>query len=201
MRFTRTLGALLLVLMLSLPVQAEPESDPAAIVDRFHVTLLDVMKEATSLGYQGRYTRLEPAIDQTFDLPVMTRIVTGARWNEWSDDARGQMVAAFRRFVISTYARRFDGYSGESFRTEETRAGTAGSLVKTELIRPADPPIALNYLLRDDGQGQFKVVDVFLTGTISELATRRSEFGAILEHDGYDGLLKALAAKSVAKLP
>jgi phospholipid transport system substrate-binding protein len=195
------LGALFLVLTLSLPVHADPASEPASIVDRFHAVLLSVMKEAGTLGYQGRYTTLEPAIDQTFDLPVMTRIVTGAHWNDWSADERERMVAAFRRFVISTYARRFDGYSGESFQTEETKSGAAGSLVKTELIRPADPPIALNYLLRDDGQGQFRVVDVFLTGTISELATRRSEFGAILEHDGYDGLLKALAAKSVAKLP
>jgi phospholipid transport system substrate-binding protein len=49
--------------------------------------------------------------------------------------------------------------------------------------------------MRDNGAGAAQVVDVFLTGTISELATRRSEFGAVLQRDGFDGLLALLEKK------
>jgi ABC-type transporter MlaC component len=36
---------------------------------------------------------------------------------------------------------------------------------------------------------------VFLTGTISELATRRSEFTAVIQRDGFDGLVDALETR------
>ena len=66
----------------------------------------------------------------------------------------------------------------------------------TELTRPQDTPVALNYVMRDNGTGSQQVVDVFLTGTISELATRRSEFGAVLQRDGFNGLLAMLEKKT-----
>ena len=66
----------------------------------------------------------------------------------------------------------------------------------TRLTRPDDKPVTINYLMRDNGQGSPKVVDVYLTGTISELATRHSEFSAVLQHDGFAGLLAALDKKA-----
>jgi ABC-type transporter MlaC component len=38
--------------------------------------------------------------------------------------------------------------------------------------------------------------DIYLDGTISEVATRRSEFAAILKNDGIDGLIAALNRKA-----
>ena len=168
----------------------------ALVVSQFHGTLLSVMKDAATLGFQGRFAKLEPAIDRTFDLPLMTRVVVGMRWSDWTAEQRDQVTRAFRRFVVSTYARRFDGYSGEGFEQIDAKTAPGGALVQTELTRPADTPVKLTYRLREEDDGQYKVIDVFLTGTISELATRRSEFGAILQHDGYQGLIKALDAKA-----
>jgi phospholipid transport system substrate-binding protein len=49
--------------------------------------------------------------------------------------------------------------------------------------------------MRDSG-GTWKVVDVYLTGTISELATRRSEFAAILKSGGPSTLIESLRQKT-----
>jgi len=38
----------------------------------------------------------------------------------------------------------------------------------------------------------WKVIDVYLNGTISELASRRAEFGAILKSGGPDALVASL---------
>ena len=43
--------------------------------------------------------------------------------------------------------------------------------------------MALNYLLRDFG-GAWRVVDVYLSGTVSELASRRAEFTGLLREGG-----------------
>jgi phospholipid transport system substrate-binding protein len=37
-----------------------------------------------------------------------------------------------------------------------------------------------------------KVIDVYLNGTISDLATRRDEFGSIIASGGAEGLIKRL---------
>jgi phospholipid transport system substrate-binding protein len=43
-----------------------------------------------------------------------------------------------------------------------------------------------------------KIADVYLNGTISELATRRSEFGSILQAQGINGLITAFNNKAAA---
>jgi phospholipid transport system substrate-binding protein len=178
---------------------ARAETQPAApvpVVDALDHTLLDVMKDSVKLGYQGRYDILQPAIKQAFNIPLMTQLVVGAPWSTWTPEQRDHVTDAFCRFIVSTYARRFDGYSGEDFVVDGERASPSGTVVTTRLIRPKDPAITINYLVRGNGDGVPQVVDVYLTGTISELATRRSEFGAVLQHGGYEGLLAALDKKA-----
>jgi phospholipid transport system substrate-binding protein len=154
------------------------------------------MKDADRLGYDGRYKRLESVIDRTFNVPLMTQIVVGSAWSGWTAEQRDKVMQAFRRFIVATYARRFDGYSGETIRVDGTRPANGGTLVMTEIVRTNDEPVTLNYQTRLNAAGVSQVVDIFLTGTISELATRRSEFTAVLQHDGYSGLLAALERKA-----
>jgi phospholipid transport system substrate-binding protein len=185
------------------PVPAEPEPGPhgpaSAVVDAFDGSLLGVMKQADKLGYDGRAKELEPAIEKAFNIPLMTRIIVGSPWTEWTEDQRSQIVDAFGKFVVATYARRFDGYGGEDFVDDgEKPASGGGTLVTTRLTRPKDPAVTLTYLMRDGGNGP-QIVDVFLTGTISELATRRSEFSAVLQQGGFQALLTALEKKTAAQ--
>ena len=49
--------------------------------------------------------------------------------------------------------------------------------------------------MRRNGDG-WLIADIYLDGAISEVATRRSEFAAILKADGVDGLIAALNRKA-----
>ena len=40
-----------------------------------------------------------------------------------------------------------------------------------------------------------RIIDVYMNGTVSEIALRRSEFSAVLERDGFDALLAELESK------
>jgi phospholipid transport system substrate-binding protein len=180
----------------SLDARAEPAASATPMIDTFDHTLLGVMKDAVKLGYQGRYDRLQPVIRQVFNVPLMTQLVVGSSWSDWSKEQRDEVTDAFCRFIVATYARRFDGYSGEDFVVDGERASGSGTVVMTRLTRPKEAPVTINYLVRANGDGAPQVVDVYLTGTISELATRRSEFGAVLQHEGYKGLLAALDKKA-----
>lgn len=204
-----TLGALLaLMLFAAMPIgaaraasddtaaPADTQQSAAQVIAGFHDALLGVMRQADQLGYDGRYTKLDPVIRRVFDLPTMTRIVAGDSWDSWSDDQRAAVIEAFTKFVISTYARRFDGYGGETFVVDGSTPLASGMLVMTRLVQKTAPAVTLNYLVRQRQGAPWQIVDVFLTGAISELATRRSEFSAVIERDGYQGLLDALKAKT-----
>jgi len=51
--------------------------------------------------------------------------------------------------------------------------------------------------VRQNG-GSWQIADVYLNGTISELATRRSEFASILRTRGINGLIAMLNTKADA---
>jgi phospholipid transport system substrate-binding protein len=155
----------------------------------FYDVLLGVMKQAKELGIRGRYAKLSPVIQATFDLAAMTRIAVGPDWNSLSPQLQASLVESFTRMTIATYANRFDGYSGEQFVVEPApEPRNTGKIVRTKLVQSNGESVALNYLLRPSANEDWKIVDVYLTGTISELATRRAEFGAILRSRGPDAL-------------
>jgi phospholipid transport system substrate-binding protein len=195
----RSLRCLIVVLALSAvgahDLRAQ-EVGPRTVVSGFQDTLLATMKEAGPLGFEGRYKRLQPAMEAAFDLEQMARIVIGARWAKLSDPERAQVVDLFRRFSVSTYASEFSGYGGEQFEIGDDRAQPGlGTIVETRLVLKDDKPVALNYLLRQTPQG-WKIVDVYLDGTISELARRRDEFASIIRTQGVDGLIALLKKKN-----
>lgn len=186
---------------LLLPIQARAaDPDPAVTrIERFYDVLLDTMKTAQKTPVRARYDKLEPAVRTTFDLPAMTRIAVGPAWTTIPAPDQQALVEQFGRLTIATYANRFDGYSGERFEVDPAiEARGANRIVKSRLLRAKGDPITLNYLTHpvDDG---WKAIDVYLSGTISELATRRSEFGALLR-DGGPGALIASLKQRVDKL-
>jgi phospholipid transport system substrate-binding protein len=171
--------------------------DPAAKQIRaFYDSLLVVMKQARELGVRGRYEKLAAPIRATFDLPAMTRIAVGSDWNSIASEQQTALIDGFTRMTIATYASRFDGYSGERFEVDAiSEARATGRIVRTKLLQSNGETIMLNYLMRDSG-GNWKVVDIYLTGTISELATRRSEFAALLKSGGPNALIESLRQKT-----
>jgi len=187
-------------ILASAAAPAIAQTSPAEVVERFHAALIQVMQDARRLGARGRYERLRPVMEATFDLPAMTRIAVGPPWTRMTPEQQAQLTQAFSEWSIANYAKSFDGYSGESFTTTGTTALQNGDqLVRTVLNRPNDAPVQLNYLLRRTPNG-WRIVDVYLTGSISELASRRSDFSAILRDGGADRLVAELRRRSAELL-
>jgi phospholipid transport system substrate-binding protein len=168
-------------------------ADPAtASVTGFCDALLDTMKQAKQLGVKGRYDKLAPVLNKTYDLGLMSRIAVGKSWDTLSAPQQQSIVNAFTRMTTATYASRFDGFSGEQFEVLQTVDQPNGDkIVKTSIVQSGGKTVALNYLMRKVG-ADWKIIDVYLNGTISELANRRAEFGAILSSGGPDALVNSL---------
>jgi phospholipid transport system substrate-binding protein len=195
-RFQARLIIVAAMMLFGMPQPYAQTVDPVARVKSFYSTLLDTMKEAQRLGIEGRYKKLAPAITATYDLPAMTRIAVGPAWTSLTAEQQNAITSAFSRMTIATYANRFDGYSGERFEVDPNVVERgADRIVKTRLIPKTGDAVSLNYLLRSSG-GDWKIVDVYLSGTISELATRRAEFASLLKSGGPEALQRSLSARA-----
>jgi phospholipid transport system substrate-binding protein len=167
-------------------------SDPAAqVIDGFDHTLLESMKQSKSLGVQGRFRKLEPAVRETYDLSAMMRVAAGAAWAKMSPTDQSALVAAFGKFSAATYAHNFDDYSGQKFVITGVDTRLPDKLVRTQLIMAGEAPISLVYRMRESG-GRWRIIDVFYNGTISQLAQQASDFAATLAAGGAPALIKKL---------
>lgn len=184
-----------LALMPPMAVASESER-PAALVAEFQDELVQVMREAKSLGVEGRYKRLLPAVSRTFHLPVMARIATGRHWHNASESQRRNLVDAFRRMSVTTLASLFGGYSGESFEFVSSKDGPQGTrLVRTQLVTGNGKRHDITYVAKrfDDG---WRLIDVIVDNGISELKVRQSEYHQVLRLEGIDGLIRLLNGKA-----
>jgi phospholipid transport system substrate-binding protein len=172
---------------------AAQASDPAAQqIETFDAALLNVMKQAKSLGPEGRYQALEPAIERTFDLPTMTRFAVGpTTWQSLTSADQAALVQAFRRMTVATYAHNFNSYSGERFTLENVETRGPDKLVHTRLVSSGGAPVTLVYRVRQSG-GTWKAIDVYYNGAISSLTGQRSEYASTLRSGGAAALIKTL---------
>jgi phospholipid transport system substrate-binding protein len=153
------------------------------------------MKSGRSLGQHGRFTRLEPVIRRTFDIATMARLSVGSSWATLSEAQRQQVMESFGRYISAIYADRFDSYAGQKLQVTGEQPAAGGIMVKSQIIKANGEPVNVDYMMRRNGD-TWLISDIYLDGAISEVATRRSEFGAILKNEGIDGLIAALNRKA-----
>jgi phospholipid transport system substrate-binding protein len=190
------LAALLALAVLSCPVDAAP-ANSSNTVQGFYDALLSTMKNGRTLGQNGRFAQLEPVVRRTFDIGAMARLSVGPSWATLSEAQRQQVTESFGRYISAIYADRFDSYAGQKLQVTGEQPAAAGFMVRSQIIKANGEPVSVDYILRRSGDA-WLISDIYLNGVISEVATRRSEFAAILKSDGVDGLIAALDHKADA---
>jgi phospholipid transport system substrate-binding protein len=193
-RFKMALAVLAMTLapLAAAPQPAHAQQQSASqVIERLNNALVDVMRNAI-VGYHGRADRLRPVLLQTYDLSQMGQVAVGRTWSTTPPDKQRELVDLFGEFSVATYASRFNGYNGERIEVVGEQPTPDGRvLVRTQIVRQGDRPVPINYLMRRDGS-TWKVVDVYLDNTVSEVARRRSEFGSVIARGGMDALLQSL---------
>ena len=180
--------------MLSYPVHAATASGGDTVQDLYDA-LLSTMKNGRTLGQNGRFTQLEPIIRRTFDIASMVRLSVGSSWASLTDAQRQQMAESFGRYISAIYADRFDSYAGQKLQVTGEQPNAVGVMVRSQIVKANGELVKVDYMMRRNGDS-WLISDIYLDGAISEVATRRSEFAAILKSQGIDGLIAALNRKA-----
>lgn len=195
----RLIFTLVFLAVLGLAPSLRADETPArAVVQSLHDALLDVMQAADALGFHGRRDYLEPVMGEVFDMPVIARASAGSHWRKADPADKLRLVAIIARLSVSTYAARFDGFSGERFRIVADDPAPRGTrLVGSEIVKADGDIVRLDYLVRESSTG-WRIVDVYLDGVYSELALRRADYASTLKSGGFNGLIAELEKKITA---
>jgi phospholipid transport system substrate-binding protein len=190
------IGVLLALAIFSYQAAAMPANASNTVQD-FYDALLNTMKNGRVLGESGRRAQLEPVIRRTFDIPEMARLSVGASWATLTETQRQQVTENLARYIAAIYADRFESYAGQKLQVIGEQPAAPGIVVRSQIIKAGGEPVNVDYMMRRSGDS-WLISDVYLDGTISEVATRRSEFTAIVKKEGVSGLIDALDRKAHA---
>jgi len=101
------------------------------------------------------------------------------------------VIGALTRYSAARLAQEFDSFTGQSCAVDaavQTRG--VDKLVKSRILQPGEAPAALNYRIREYGAA-WKIVDIYYDG-VSQLATERADFAAVLRSGGPAALVRRL---------
>jgi phospholipid transport system substrate-binding protein len=140
-------------------------------------------------------------LDDGTDLSLLGRLVLGRYWRDASPGQRSEYLQLFRRYMLQTFIQRLRQYAGtdmshpgERFQIIASRpVGERDILVQFRVAPPTSQPLRVDWRLRER-PGEPVIIDLIVEG-ISLLVTQRSEFAAVLERGGIEGLLAELRAR------
>ncbi len=143
-----------------------------------------------------RAQRVRTLLRENFDIQSIGRFVMGPSWRDASASQKSQYMDLFEDMIVGTYARRFAEYSGQSFEvTGSSSLSDSDSLVKSKITqKDSGSPVLVDWRVRNKG-GSLKVIDVVVED-ISMSMTQRSDFSAVIQQSGIDGLIKTLKERA-----
>lgn len=143
----------------------------------------------------SREARFRDLLREGFDLPFIARFALGPYWRRATPEQRSEYLGVFSDYVVQTYSSRLGGYTGDAMNiVSERRAGEKDAVVETRIVRPSGPPITAEWRVRVI-DGEYRIIDIAIEG-ISMAVTKRSEFSAVIQSKGIDGLIAALRLRA-----
>ncbi len=164
------------------------------VVEQLHTVLLSVMQAADSMKFSERYSILEPVITESFDTPVIAKVILSRYWKDLTDQKKENFIHLFNRQTIATYASRFDGFNNDVFRTISVKQLKKGRiLVRTEIRSGSESPVKLDYLMHINNE-QWLIISVIADG-VNDLSLKRAEYSTVIKDNGYEYLVTNIEKK------
>ena len=182
---------------LAVPAAASAQSaeGPAAqLIERTAGEVIELIKTTTGAP---REAGIRAVLMKYFDLPFMAQAALATHWNATNPEQRERFLKAVVSAEARAYAQRFGQYGGQTLNVSRVTSRPNGaSVVDSKLNQSNGQPIAIQWEVRDSGQG-LRITDVKIEG-VSMVMTHRSDFNSYISSHGgkVEPLIDELEAKS-----
>jgi phospholipid transport system substrate-binding protein len=179
------------------PGRAAPSAEAAqSLIDQVSVKVLAILSDQ-GLSDRQKFDDLVGLLSQPIDLDLVARLILGRYWRTANDAQREAYLELFREYALANLASKLHLYQGQSFEVTAAKVvSEQDAVVTSRILDPGEPPLQVDWRLRARDDGRLVVIDLIVAG-VSLIVTLRSEFGAVIERQGFDGLLAELRQRII----
>ena len=174
------------------PGRAAPSAEAAqTLIEQVSAEVLAILSDS-GLSDRQKFDALVELLSQPIDLDLVARLILGRHWRAASDAQRQEYLELFRDYALANLASKLHLYQGQSFEVTGAKVvSDSDALVASRILDDGQGPLQVDWRLREWDQGGLVVIDVIVAG-VSLIVTLRAEFSAVIERQGFDGLLAEL---------
>ena len=143
----------------------------------------------------GDAQRVRKLIDSHVAIDFIGRFGMGKHWRDLGPDERERYLALYREFFLHRYAGILGGYQGRDLTVTGAKpAGDQDVLVGSRVRNDEGEELPADWRVRMI-DGKPKIVDIVIEG-VSVAVNQRQEFTAVVERDGFAGLMEMLRGRA-----
>jgi phospholipid transport system substrate-binding protein len=172
--------------------RAAPSVDDArTLIEKVSAEVLAVLSDQ-ALSDRQKFDALVKLLEGPIDLDLVARLILGRHWRTADETQRQEYLGLFRDYALANLASKLHLYRGQSFEVTGARVvSDQDALVSSRILSSGEPPLQVDWRLRERDGAAPVTIDLIVEG-VSLIVTLRSEFGAVIERQGFAGLLVEL---------
>ena len=172
--------------------ETKSENKVLACVNELHESLIKISDKTIN---SDNLAMIDDVVKNSYDLEKMGKIIIGIDWKQMDTKTQKEFINVFKRFISVNYFRRFNKINELNFENQ-TVTDIENKFKLARVILTADnEKFKIDYLLGLKNE-KWKIFDVLLDGSISEVATKKSDFKKIIKEEGVSGLVKSLSIRN-----
>jgi phospholipid transport system substrate-binding protein len=171
---------------------ASPDAAQAQrLIETVSAEVLAILSDP-GLGDRQKFDALVALLSEPIDLDLVARLILGRHWRDASDAQRQEYLGLFRDYALANLASKLHLFQGQGFEVTGAKVvGERDALVTSRILNDGQAPLQVDWRLRERDDARLVTIDVIVAG-VSLVVTLRSEFGTVIERQGFDGLLAEL---------
>ena len=194
------IGLSVLLICLATVASAEDLNPPQKVIHDTSKLLYNVVKNDQEKLDDRDYVfqLVNDVLEPRVDLEKISRLVLGKYWRKASDEQKTRFQKEFKDLFVNTYATAFNEFNEwtVNFLPMTLDPTQTRVIVKTEIIQPSRPPVAVDYRMAINKTGEWKAYDVIIEG-ISMVTNYKSSFAQTIKNaGGLDKVIQQLAEKN-----
>ncbi len=162
-------------------------------VDLLHSGLSEINNKKIN---KNNFSFILGIINETYDAEKMGRMIISPKWESLTSNDQKEFIDVFEKFIAINYLKRFSKIKKINFKIQNiTKIKEKFRLVNVLMTLNNNDNMELDYLfhLKDN---EWFIFDVLVEGSISEIATKKSDFSDIINNQGFKKLIYVLKEKS-----
>ncbi len=183
-----------LIICIFILFHSETKSESRVLegVNALHESLIKISNKTIK---SDNLALIDNVVKNSYDLEKMGKIIIGVDWKQMDSNTQKEFINVFKRFISVNYFRRFNKINELDFKHQTVKLiGDKFKLARV-ILTADNEKLKIDYLLSFKNE-KWKIFDVLIDGSISEVATKKSDFKKIIKEEGVSGLVKNLRIRN-----